>query len=290
MKNAGQNRTGKCPTCNRRFYRPKTKVWKPGIGAVRKCDRVGYTAGDVRMALYQCKYAQWKQQEGICGVCSEPMDPKYAVWVCAKWSDGTGLAKWAAGRELIFNECTDEFDATPRSPDEIREEYNAGLNGHYLWHRRCRKKFCKVSTGIPMRGSAHVREYEKLVARGIPSHEATYQADVVLREQSRARMEEARSHKASKRRTWTSEERAENHESKRRKRPASAPDCPYTQSEFDKLRLNTPAAPCQPVPAGENLRAAREEAESREPTALERACYEGTPEERLARLASAFGS
>jgi hypothetical protein len=252
------------------------------------------------MALYQCKYAQWKQQEGVCGLCSEPMDPKHAVWIATKWLDGTGLAKWAVGHDLVFNEGSEEFDATPRSPAEITEEYREGLNGHYLWHKRCRVKFRRVGAGIPTRGPAHVREYDKLVAQGIPTHEAVTRADEVLRDQSRARMEEARSHKRSKRRTWTHEERSENRAAKQREagparsnttanRRCKSPKRgvapkPNTPSEFNRLRLNTPAVPYQPDPASENLRAAQQEAESREPTALEHACYEGTPEERLGRL------
>ncbi|KPL13135.1 hypothetical protein AMJ85_00310 [candidate division BRC1 bacterium SM23_51] len=203
MENAGQDRTGKCPTCGRRFNKPKAQSWKPGVGAVRKRDRVGFTAADVRMALYQCKYAQWKQQEGRCGLCNEPMDPKHAIWICARWLDGTGLAKWAIGHELVFNEATDEFDAVPRSPAEVLEEYNEGLNGHYLWHKRCRSKFSRMGAGIPIRGPAHVREYNKFVAQGVPSHEAVLRADDLLRTQSRARMEKARSHKESKRRLWS---------------------------------------------------------------------------------------
>jgi hypothetical protein len=263
------------------------------------------------MALYQCKYAQWKQQEGACGVCNEPMDPKHAVWIAAKWLDGTGLSKWAVGRDLVFNEAADEFDAIPRSPDEIREEYGEGLKGHYLWHKRCRVKFRKVGAGIPTRGPAHVREYDKLLAQGIPSHEAVARADDVLREQSRVRMEEARSHKKSKRRTWSHEDKVESraagqreagwdaeppgaHRSRtskrRRRRPNRTPSRPYTQDEFNRLNLNTPAAPHQPDPTGENLRVAQEEAESRPMTDLERACYGGTPEERLDGLASAWST
>ncbi|MHC4511559.1 MAG: hypothetical protein ACYTAO_21845, partial [Planctomycetota bacterium] len=90
METADQKRT--CPTCGQRTRKRRVSEsrWKPGIGAVRKRDRVGFTAADVRMALYQCKYAQWKQQEGRCGYCNEPMDPKHAVWIAAKWLDGTG--------------------------------------------------------------------------------------------------------------------------------------------------------------------------------------------------------
>jgi len=301
MENAGQNRTGKCPTCGRRFYQTKSVSWKPGVGAIRKCDRVGFTAADVRTALYQCKYAQWKQQEGRCGLCQEPMDPKHAVWVAARWLDGTGLAKWAMGRELVFDPATDEFDAVPRSPAEILDEYGEGLRGHFLWHKRCRVKFKRVGAGIPTRGPAHVREFDELIARGVPSHEALARADDILREQSRARMAEARSHKRSRQRTWAHEDTTESRTAAqreagwdveppgayrtrmsqtRRRRPASGskPDTP------------PPAAPCQPDPTSENLRAAQEEAESREPTALERACYEGAPEERLSRIAAAWGS
>ncbi len=302
MENAGQNRTGKCPTCNRRFYKRKTGVWKPGVGAVRKCDRVGFTAADVRMALYQCKYAQWKQQEGQCGVCNDPMDPKYAVWIAAKWLDGTGLAKWALGRELILNGATEEFDAVPRSPDEIREEYGGGLSGHYLWHRRCRVKFRRVGAGIPTRGPAHVREYDKLLAQGIPVHEAVTRADDVLREQALTRMEEARSHKKLRRRTWSHDEKAERRAAGQRESGWEAePPGSYT-SRMSRKRRRRPrsasapkpdapiAAPHQPDPTGENLCAAQEAAESRPMTDLERACYEGTPEDRLEGSAAAWST
>ena len=210
VENADQNRTGACPTCGRKFRkrRARSTLWKPGIGAVRKCDRPdGFTAADVRMALYQCKYAQWKQQEGRCGYCNEPMDPKHAVWICAKWLDGTGLSKWELGRALVFNEVEGDFEAIQRSPAEILEEYGEGLNGHYLWHKRCRRAFSKVSSGLPLRGPAHVREYDKLVAQGIPHHEAVMRADDALHEQSRARMAEARDHKKRKRETWLHEDK-----------------------------------------------------------------------------------
>jgi hypothetical protein len=195
------------------------------------------------MALYQCKYAQWKQQEGACGCCGEPMDPKHAVWIAAKWLDGTGLAKWALGRDLVFNEATGEFDAVPRSPDEIREEYGGGLNGHYLWHKRCRVKFRRIGAGIPTRGPAHVREHAKLVAQGVPSLEAVNGADAALREQARVRMEEARSHKKSKRRTWSHEDKAESSVPKggQRRLPAvSKPDTPtpLAQAYQDHLRTD----------------------------------------------------
>lgn len=308
MENAGQNRTpsGVCPTCGQktRKRKPPERLWKPGVGSVRKCDRVGFTAADVRMALYQCKYAQWKQQEGQCGVCNEPMDPKYAVWIAAKWLDGTGLAKWALGRELVFNGASEEFDAVPRSPAEIRDEYREGLNGHYLWHRRCRVKFRKVGAGIPTRGPAHIREYGKLVALGIPTNEAVVRADDILREQSRVRMEEARSHKKSKRRTWSHDEKAERRAAGQRESGWDAePPGSYTSRISRKRRrqrrhanVSKPGAPVavphQPDPTGDNLRAAQEEAESRPMTDLERACYEGTPEERLGgildRLADAW--
>lgn len=317
MENAGQNRTPSveassgdvfadlnvkvCPTCGQRVRKrkPPERLWKPGVGSVRKCDRVGFTAADVRMALYQCKYAQWKQQEGACGVCNEPMDPKYAVWIAAKWLDGTGLAKWALGRELVFNGASEEFDAVPRSPDEIREEYGGGLSGHYLWHRRCRVKFRKVGAGIPTRGPAHVREYDKLLAQGIPSHEAVARADDVLREQSHVRMEEARSHKKSKRRTWSHDEKAERCAAGQRESGWEAEPPGAHRSRTSKRRRKRPVnapkpdalmVPHQPDPTGNNLRAAQEEAESRPMTDLERACYEGTPEDRLAGLANAWST
>jgi hypothetical protein len=253
------------------------------------------------MALYQCKYAQWKQQEGQCGVCNEPMDPKHAVWIAAKWLDGTGLSKWAVGRDLVFNEATDEFDAIPRSPDEILEEYGEGLKGHYLWHKRCRVKFRKVGAGIPTRGPAHVREYDKLLAQGIPSHEAVARADNVLREQSHVRMEEARSHKKSKRRTWSHEDKVESHAAGQREVGwDTEPPGSYTSRVSKKRRRrrryanaskpDAPMVPCQPDPTGDNLRAAQEEAESRPMTDLERACYEGTPEDRLNGLANAWST
>jgi hypothetical protein len=260
------------------------------------------------MALYQCKYAQWKQQEGQCGVCNEPMDPKYAVWIAAKWLDGTGLAKWALGRDLVFNDCTDEFDAVPRSPDEIREEYGEGLNGHYLWHRRCRVKFRRVGAGIPTRGPAHVREYDKLVAQGIPVHEAVTRADDILRVQALTRMEEARSHKKSKRRTWS--RRTWQHEDKAESRAAgqrdsgwdAGPPGSYTARVSKKRRRRkrpasvpepnaaAPVVPYEPDSTGDNLRAAQEEAESRPMTDLERACYGDHVEDRLDRLADAWST
>lgn len=277
MENAGQNRTGSCPTCGRRFYKRKERAWKPGIGAVRKRDRVGFTAADVRMALYQCKYAQWKQQEGRCGYCNEPMDPKHAVWLSAKWSDGTGLSKWALGRELVFNQCTDEFDAMPRSPAEILEEYNDGLGGHYLWHKRCRKAFSRVSSGLPMRGPAHVREYDKLVAQGLSVHEAAVLADDELRKQTRRRMEEAREHKRRKRETWLHEDRAE---------PAKAP-----KRRRRRAPIATRESPAIPNQTASNLQAAREAAADRPMTELERAAYDSAGcslEERLARVQGAL--
>jgi hypothetical protein len=112
-------------------------------------------------------------------------------------------------------------------------------------------------------------------------------------------MEEARSHKKSKRRTWSHDEKAERHAAgqreagwdteppgthrsrtskRRRKRSVSAP------------KPDAPAAPHEPDPTGENLRAAQAEAESRPMTDLERACYEGTPEDRLDHLAAVWGS
>jgi len=53
------------------------------------------------------------------------------------------------------------------------------------------------------------------------------------------------------------------------------------------------SASYQPDPTGEKLRAAQEEVESREPTALERACYGGQladPDARLSHAATAWGS
>lgn len=302
MENADQNRTGTCPTCGRRFRKHKqpSALWKPGIGAVRKCDRPdSFTAADVHVALYQCKYAQWKQQEGMCGLCNEPMDPKHAVWISAKWLDGTGLAKWALGRILVFNEVEEDFEAIKRSPAEILEEYGEGLNGHYLWHKRCRVKFRRIGAGIPTRGSAHVREYDKLVAQGIPPYEAVARADEVLREQSRARMAVARSHKERKRQVWLHEEEAESRTAGQRDADWESESPDDYRSRVSKGRRcrkrpasdpkpDVPAAPCQPDPTSENLRVAQEEAESRPTTDLERACYEGIPEERLDRIAKAW--
>ena len=264
------------------------------------------------MALYQCKYAQWKQQEGACGCCDEPMDPKYAVWIAAKWLDGTGLAKWALGRDLVFNEAADEFDAIPRSPDEIREEYGEGLKGHYLWHKRCRVKFRKVGAGIPTRGSAHVREYDNFVRGGFSHPDAITLADDELRKQSRVRMEEARSHKKSKRRTWSHEDKAERRATGQREAGWDAEPPGAHRSRTSKRRRGRSASVLKPdalaaqvaavgihehkaalsalADSNENLRAAQEEAESRPMTDLERACYEGTPEDRLDGLAAAWST
>lgn len=278
MENAGQNRTGKCSECGRRFRTRQKQTWKQGIGAVRKRDRVGFTAADVRMALYQCKYAQWKQQEGRCGYCSEPMDPKHAVWISSRWLDGTGLSKWALGRELVFNQCTDEFDAMPRSPDEILAEYAEGLGGHFLWHKRCRVKFRRMSAGIPTRGPAHTREYDNFRRGGFDHHNAVTLADDALREQSRARMEEARSHKASKRRILLHEDGAETRAPKKRRRVrvVSKSDAPTPLAEAYQ----------------DHLRAEQEAAAARVPTDLERAAYdtEGPVEDRLARATDAWQS
>lgn len=307
MENAGQDRTGKCPTCGRRFYKRKGRTWKPGIGAVRKRDRVGFTAADVRMALYQCKYAQWKQQEGRCGYCNEPMDPKHAIWISDKWPDGTGLAKWALGRSLVFNDCTDEFDANPRAPAEILEEYGEGLNGHYLWHKRCRRKFSKISSGLPLRGPAHVREYDKLIAQGFSVHEAAVRADDALRKQTRERMAEAREHKRRKRETWLHEEQAEARMAGRRDSGLDSESPNEYRSRVSPKRRRRAPAPVAAKPASSssetlimsnrttaNLQAEREAAADRPMTELERAAYEHggacSLEERQARIQAALAN
>jgi hypothetical protein len=297
MENAAQNRTGKCPTCNRPFRVRRKQTWKPGIGAVRKCNRVGFTAADVRMALYQCKYAQWKQQEGRCGYCSEPMDPKHAVWISSRWLDGTGLSKWALGRDLVFNQATDEFDAVPRSPDEILAEYAEGLGGHFLWHKRCRKKFGKMGAGIPTRGPAHTREYDNFLMTGVPHHEAVMQADEALRRRSRARMEEARAHKAAKRRMWLHEDAAGSPapKTRRRKRPASVPEQVKVAAEGARQHRDAlERLPDTPTPLAlayrDHLRAELKAAEARPMTELERAAYGGPVEDRLARSTEAWQS
>jgi hypothetical protein len=90
-------------------------------------------------------------------------------------------------------------------------------------------------------------------------------------------MEEARSHKKSKRRTWSHEDKAESSVPKggQRRLPAvSKPDTP------------TPLAQAYQ----DHLRTAQEEAEARPMTDLERAAYEGTPEERLDSLARAWST
>jgi hypothetical protein len=170
-------------------------------------------------------------------------------------------------------------------------------------------KFRRVAPGLHQFGPAYEREYQKLTDEGCDEIEAAGLTLERLQERSRARMEEARSHKKSQVKRWTEDaKRARqvsgqkpadwsgkpprpgtpaNRRRKNRKRDRAPLDTPAPEPKSDAFQ---PVAPYEPDPTGENLRAAQEEAESRPMTDLERACYEGTPEDRLAGLATAWTS
>ncbi len=231
-------------------------LWNNGIGAVTRGKRKGYTKRDQQMALYRCKVAQFASQEGACGKCNDPMDPKYACWVTAKWQNGLSLARWAHGRDVEFNSETMGFDANPRSPDEILDEYGTANRGHFLIHPRCLRKWRAEAPGSALGGPVWEQEFEKALREGKDQAQAFVRAHERLREKALANLAQARND-PKRMKNWLSKMELDGKEEKlkytRKRKPGKKKKPLFTPSESDA-----------------NLRAAQEELQNRPETPLER--------------------
>jgi hypothetical protein len=174
--------------------RASESLWNRGIGAVTQKERLGYSQRDQRFALYQCKVAEFAANDGRCGICHCPMDPKYAVWANPRKPKNPSLAKWAFGQSVEFNHKTLGFESGYRSPDEILAEYDGGRAGYHLYHPWCMGKWRAQSPGLYPGGPAWEREFDKAREEGHNSLAASTVAYERIRERNLAVMAEAREH------------------------------------------------------------------------------------------------
>lgn len=177
-------------------------LWNKGIGAVTQKERLGFSQQDQRVALYECKVAQFDAQRGECGICHQPLDPQYAVWATAKWMNGMSLASWTFGKNMQYNHEALGFDSTFRSPDEIRAEYGGGQGGHHLFHRKCMRRWRGEAPGMPAGGPVWEREFDLAITLGHDQANAYRIAYERIAERAVARMAEARTHLRAQRDVW----------------------------------------------------------------------------------------
>ena len=155
------------------------KLYRPGIGAVTRTERRGFSEQDQDVALAECKMAQYDVQGGRCILCTKAMFLPQARWISAHGATAT-LSEWAKAMTQEYHMETHCPVLHHRSPDEIRAEYGNALRGHELACRGCAMRVHYALYGENGAGAAYRKHYGKLVDERRLTEDQQHDPEVVM--------------------------------------------------------------------------------------------------------------